>query len=687
MKKLLHTLIFGFILSLSFSSFSSCRVKEEHIHSYFDTITKQPTCTEKGEKIFTCSCGEFYTEEISPLGHEYVCDNYGGNFFSDLFCSRCGLDYESKEPIKYSGELNNNSKFLAIGFDDFRESDFSLVIPLYNEYGAKATFNRIAYYAKMTEEDKRKINMVLSSGHELGDHTFFHVNYIYEDPLLNGQNPDSAEGGQTPFPSNDEMRIEVNNGKNIFGIDLNEQCAVTMPVLGITTAWKDLTDEECNRVREFYSVYCDKSGVLSLLDELSNKYLGTSGSSFGSWNNVKKCYDGGIFSGCKTSQNHEIWERVLMISQIYYINTCDVQFQTWSYPGNYHSPFFYHDENLSYYDKEKTKLQNYSARFESTLFSDENGDRKNRSFNDCLREFGYVIVHDNNYPSRVDGTEKTMMSQQLIFNAYLSRNDAVLFRTNNTVDYNSIAQEFPEEFFYGVSSEDCFKKMYEAKGSFYDFVEALRRDSSNGLIHGEIIDSFNTYSENMFLRAVLEYCKYAGITVITKAEAYDICFNRQLDQGNLIHNKEFINSAQGFLSDSNAVPLAPDGYTGNCYAEEYQGEKVLVTAGESYYIQYGIPYGNIKFSVQTKGDGNIRIYAIKNNTSLNAENDALELITETIINSNEFEQKVLNFEIENNEKTEFEQRCEGLGEKIMGIKIVYSGNLVIKNLELIKTEI
>lgn len=39
----------------------------EHTHVYVETITKEPTYTEKGVKTFTCECGDSYTEEIDML--------------------------------------------------------------------------------------------------------------------------------------------------------------------------------------------------------------------------------------------------------------------------------------------------------------------------------------------------------------------------------------------------------------------------------------------------------------------------------------------------------------------------------------------------------------------------------------------------------------------------------------------
>lgn len=52
----------------------------EHKHNYTETITKEPTCTEDGEKKYTCDCGDSYTEVIPATGHNYV----------DGTCEYCG---------------------------------------------------------------------------------------------------------------------------------------------------------------------------------------------------------------------------------------------------------------------------------------------------------------------------------------------------------------------------------------------------------------------------------------------------------------------------------------------------------------------------------------------------------------------------------------------------------------------
>lgn len=52
---------------------SRCKAVDtaSHTHNYTENITKEPTCTENGEKTLTCTCGDSKTETIRALGHDY----------------------------------------------------------------------------------------------------------------------------------------------------------------------------------------------------------------------------------------------------------------------------------------------------------------------------------------------------------------------------------------------------------------------------------------------------------------------------------------------------------------------------------------------------------------------------------------------------------------------------------------
>jgi hypothetical protein len=66
------------------------------------------------------------------------------------------------------------------------------------------------------------------------------------------------------------------------------------------------------------------------------------------------------------------------------------------------------------------------------------------------------------------------------------------------------------------------------------------------------------------------------------------------------------------------------------------------------------------------------------------ETSSLDLLQEEIIDLVDFKSVDVMFAVPDNDIGEYEQVCEGLGDKYMGIKIVYSGELEICNIELYK---
>lgn len=74
-----------------------------HEHKHTKELTKVMTCTESGYYTYTCSCGDSYTQEILPIGHEYeetervepVCEIEGLITYT---CKNCEESY--MEPIE-----------------------------------------------------------------------------------------------------------------------------------------------------------------------------------------------------------------------------------------------------------------------------------------------------------------------------------------------------------------------------------------------------------------------------------------------------------------------------------------------------------------------------------------------------------------------------------------------------------
>lgn len=85
-----------------------------HSHQYIESITKKPTCIAKGEKKFTCDCGDSHVEEIPPKGHDFkvvdsgkapTCEEDG--YTAKRKCSVCGKE-DGGEVIPSDGHIDNN---------------------------------------------------------------------------------------------------------------------------------------------------------------------------------------------------------------------------------------------------------------------------------------------------------------------------------------------------------------------------------------------------------------------------------------------------------------------------------------------------------------------------------------------------------------------------------------------------
>ena len=86
----------------------------EHTHSYTAAVVTPADCTTDGVMVYTCSCGDSYSESIPALGHEYkynvvapTCTEEG---YTEVTCARC--DYSDMTDIKK-----------ALGHSDYQYTD------------------------------------------------------------------------------------------------------------------------------------------------------------------------------------------------------------------------------------------------------------------------------------------------------------------------------------------------------------------------------------------------------------------------------------------------------------------------------------------------------------------------------------------------------------------------------------
>lgn len=109
MKKNPLSLLLAIFLSCAF-----CVSCQNHTHNYTPSVTRLPTCTEEGILLYSCSCGDSYTQPIPALGHDVAvsaalaptCTLPGHTEGS--FCKRCETVLTPEQPIDALGHLYQN---------------------------------------------------------------------------------------------------------------------------------------------------------------------------------------------------------------------------------------------------------------------------------------------------------------------------------------------------------------------------------------------------------------------------------------------------------------------------------------------------------------------------------------------------------------------------------------------------
>lgn len=86
-----------------------------HVHSYkISTISREPSCTDKGIRTLICECGKEISEDIAPLGHDYqltdeeapTCKLKGKKVFTCPRCQESVFEYIDK--IDHNYQLDNS---------------------------------------------------------------------------------------------------------------------------------------------------------------------------------------------------------------------------------------------------------------------------------------------------------------------------------------------------------------------------------------------------------------------------------------------------------------------------------------------------------------------------------------------------------------------------------------------------
>ena len=156
-----------------------------HTHSYTSIITKIATCTEEGEKTYTCVCGNSYTEQIPSLGHNFSifvsstsssCTEAGETVYK---CSRCnqtrmtigtalGHNYISTVHAATCTEKGYTEHICSRCKDSYKDKETAPLGHAYQKEVVEATCTENGYtiYKCTRCEDSYESDFVEAFGHE-----------------------------------------------------------------------------------------------------------------------------------------------------------------------------------------------------------------------------------------------------------------------------------------------------------------------------------------------------------------------------------------------------------------------------------------------------------------------------------------------------------------------------------------
>ena len=272
-----------------------------HSHSYASKITKEATCTEKGVKTFTCSCGATYTEDIPAKGHNYnngVCSNCGDKqpevkatekAWDALYAKLAGIKGNDgavlvtakREGTAYTLKLNVDaiqSGAAAFGDDFLTGLATNLKNALDENFGRYVlTADGQDVYNKGTFQNTALKNALFS----VADGFFYTLNHMTE------------ENGVYTYKTVNAKVTGANTYAFTIAVQLEGQDVTKVKSLAGTLAdhlqMEMLTGEEVN---SRYGISVNENKAIVVTMEMPDKLMQAGVDKIGSGENAQKAFDG-----------------------------------------------------------------------------------------------------------------------------------------------------------------------------------------------------------------------------------------------------------------------------------------------------------------------------------------------------------------------------------------------------------
>ncbi|WP_413303890.1 polysaccharide deacetylase family protein [Bacillus sp. 1P10SD] len=111
-------------------------------------------------------------------------------------------------------KVNTNQKVVALTFDDGPSKNVNSILPLLEQYKAKATFFLIGHDMEQYPKEAVKI---ASAGHQIGNHTYSHNRMVFKTPSYIKKEIETTDQLIREAGYKDEIDIRPPNGKKLIG--------------------------------------------------------------------------------------------------------------------------------------------------------------------------------------------------------------------------------------------------------------------------------------------------------------------------------------------------------------------------------------------------------------------------------------------------------------------------------------
>jgi len=114
-----------------------------------------------------------------------------------------------------TNQVETNQKVVALTFDDGPTNNVDQILPLLDQYHAKATFFLIGNEIKNNLEDAQKI---VDAGHQVGNHTYSHKRMIFKTPSFYREEIEKTDQLIRDAGFKGEIDMRPPNGKKLVGL-------------------------------------------------------------------------------------------------------------------------------------------------------------------------------------------------------------------------------------------------------------------------------------------------------------------------------------------------------------------------------------------------------------------------------------------------------------------------------------